>query len=115
MFFFYLSGDGDSSTEALIRSGKPYGALFMVQKVDCKNHILRNFRSHLLTLADNTKLPCPEGVTAGEMQLLRKVLRDNVLRMSAAISKACLHRGEVEKGSNLSYILTLYLGIGFWA
>lgn len=42
VIFKRLVGDGDSSVYNKIMENKPYGNL-LVEKVECKNHLLRNF------------------------------------------------------------------------
>ncbi|KAK3920263.1 hypothetical protein KUF71_009550 [Frankliniella fusca] len=92
-------GDGDSSVKARLQTERPYGPAYTVQKIECKNHLLRCFKGHLIALSDNTKLPCPEGVSKQEMVMLRKYLRENVLRLSTGVSKASEYRGKTEEVS----------------
>jgi hypothetical protein len=40
--YAFLVGDGDSSVYKKILESKPYGT-FMVQKIECANHLLRNY------------------------------------------------------------------------
>ncbi|KAK3924298.1 Reticulocyte-binding protein 2-like protein a [Frankliniella fusca] len=89
-------GDGDSSVGARLQAASPYGAKYVIQKVECKNHVLRNFKRALIDISTSA-LPCPEGVTQLEMKTLKKAVRENVLRMSTGVSKACEYRGETEK------------------
>ncbi|KAK3931678.1 Phosphatidylinositol polyphosphate 5-phosphatase type IV [Frankliniella fusca] len=57
-----LSGDGDSSEGARLQATSPYGAKCVIQKVECKNHELRNCKRALIDIS-TPALPCPEGVT----------------------------------------------------
>jgi hypothetical protein len=86
----------------------PYGPLERVQKIDCKNHLLRNFRSWVLGLAGDTKFPLPDGIQLSdrvavrdmrkEMFSLRCALKQNVICLSTAIDKASTYRGEKDTG-----------------
>ncbi|KAJ1520495.1 hypothetical protein ONE63_003621 [Megalurothrips usitatus] len=91
--FDKLVGDGDSSVTSRLLQIKPYGALYLVEKVECKNHLLRNFRRQLDALANNTHLPIPEGVTKQEMVHLRKTIGNHAAQLSFGVSKASEHRG----------------------
>ncbi|XP_022836891.1 uncharacterized protein LOC111364270, partial [Spodoptera litura] len=62
--------DGDSSTYASIRNSRPYESV-TVGKVECKNHLLRNYCKGLLSIASNTTYPIRA----------RKILKDNYLRI----------------------------------
>ena len=98
-----MTADRDSSVYNELVSKQPYGSLFMVQKIDCKNHLLRNYRKWTMALFGNTRLPLPahvdqkdkQAVAAMKKELLelRCHIRDNFRRMSCAISKASTHRG----------------------
>ncbi|KAK3926645.1 Galectin-3 [Frankliniella fusca] len=95
--FMQYIGDGDSSVEKSLQATMPYGAEFLIQKIECKNHIMRNLRRSLIDTTGNTHIPCPGDVTKNEMVTLRKVLRERVLRLSKGISVACVYRGQKEK------------------
>ncbi|KAK3928232.1 Ribonuclease 3, partial [Frankliniella fusca] len=89
-------GDGDSSEGARLPAASPYGAKCVIQKVECKNHELRNFKRALIDIS-TPALPCPEGVTQLGLKTLKKAVRENMLRMSTGVSKSCEYRGETEK------------------
>ncbi|KAJ1521823.1 hypothetical protein ONE63_003458 [Megalurothrips usitatus] len=91
--FDKLVGDGDSSVTSRLLQIKPYGALYLVEKVECKNHLMRNLRRQLDALANNTHLPIPEGVTKQEMVHLRKTIGNHAAQLSFGVSKASEHRG----------------------
>ncbi|KAJ8726738.1 hypothetical protein PYW08_015135 [Mythimna loreyi] len=62
--------DGDASTYASIRNARPYEDV-TVGKVECKNHLLRNYCKGLLSISNNTAYPIRA----------RKFLKDNYLRI----------------------------------
>ncbi|CAG4973196.1 unnamed protein product [Colias eurytheme] len=62
--------DGDSSTYASIRNSRPYENVTL-GKVECKNHLLRNYCKGLLSISSNTIYPIRA----------RKILKDNYLRI----------------------------------
>lgn len=78
-----LIADGDSSVYKKILECRPYKHL-TVQKVECKNHLLRNMCSKLKTIS-TTKTTKPS-------IWLRKKIGDNLLRCRMAVSKATEHR-----------------------
>ena len=43
LIYAKIVGDGDSSVYKKIRDNKPYGPNIFVEKVECRNHILRNY------------------------------------------------------------------------
>lgn len=45
-----LIGDGDSSVNKALQSNKPYKHV-EIEKIECRNHLLRNFRSKIITLS----------------------------------------------------------------
>ena len=77
----------------------PYDAIQVVHKIECKNHLLRNFRSWLMALGNDTKFPLPPETPPDEKQgmrrqivAMRKVIKNNVIRLSNAIDKASANR-----------------------
>ncbi|KAK3909714.1 E3 ubiquitin-protein ligase bre1 [Frankliniella fusca] len=102
--YLEVVADRDASVHNTLVTQAPYGPWELVRKIDCKNHLFRNFRSWLIDLSKNTKLPLPDSVdrqdqrtvkaTKQELLTLRAPVRDNVLKMSVAISKASTHRGK---------------------
>lgn len=65
----------------------PYGPQFLIEKIECRNHILRNYGQKLINLTKNTKYPC----------FLRKFIKKNVLRFRAAITKAIKYRNQMNE------------------
>ncbi|CAN7951097.1 unnamed protein product, partial [Ixodes pacificus] len=54
-----LIADGDSSTYKAVLEAAPYGNQ-MVQKIECRNHILRNYSGHLRDIAQRKRsVPIP--------------------------------------------------------
>ena len=80
--YFRMIGDGDSNVYKKILDARPYGNT-IVEKIECKNHLLRNFCNKLKGIALNTKL--------GPIKL-RKIVGNNVLRLRNAIVKAAEYR-----------------------
>lgn len=56
LIYSKLIADGDSSTYKSILEAKPYGNL-LVEKIECTNHLLRNFCMKLEELTKNTCYP----------------------------------------------------------
>ncbi|KAK3922399.1 hypothetical protein KUF71_011868 [Frankliniella fusca] len=95
--FMKYIGDGDSSVEKMLCKDKqPYGATFPVQKIECKNHLLRNLKKSLLQISQNTHLPCPVGLNKQDMVFLRKLVKENTLRLATGVSCASEYRGRTE-------------------
>lgn len=74
-------GDGDSNVHKKILESFPYRK--PVEKIECRNHILRNFRTKLEELCGRT--------SNGPLQMRNKI-KQNILRMRIAIVKAVKHR-----------------------
>lgn len=62
----------------------PYGNDFKVQKIECKNHLLRNYATKLSALAKQTEYPIS----------LRKHILSNIVRFRSDITKATKHHLE---------------------
>jgi len=56
----------------------PYGPHFMVQKIECKNHLLRSSGQKLLALTKKTEYPVH----------IRKFIQNNILQFRSDITKA---------------------------
>jgi len=70
-----LIGDGDSSViKKLI---KPYGADFLVKKIECTNHILRNYSTRLRDFSTKRK-SISENIVPG---FIRTKLKENLLKL----------------------------------
>ncbi|CAH1103704.1 unnamed protein product [Psylliodes chrysocephalus] len=79
-----LVGDADSSITKQLSSHKLYGAT-PIQKIECVNHLLRNFCNKLKDLSSpSSHLIIPLN--------LRKKLESNILRFRISIKKAAAFR-----------------------
>ncbi|XP_042913216.1 uncharacterized protein, partial [Parasteatoda tepidariorum] len=82
-----MIGDGDSNVHKKILDSLPYGN-FMVEKIECKNHLIRNVCSKLTELSKSTK--------NGFKIKFRKLLGANLFRMRQAIWSASNHHRKSE-------------------
>lgn len=60
----------------------PYGSEFPVKKIECRNHLLRNYAMKLTALTKVTKYPI----------IIRKFITNNIIRFRSDIKKAILHQ-----------------------
>ncbi|XP_029348145.1 uncharacterized protein LOC100575276 isoform X2 [Acyrthosiphon pisum] len=81
-----LIGDGDSSVTKKLNEVMPYGPMLLVEKIECRNHILRNYGQKLMGLTKKTDYPC----------YLRKFISRNILRFRTAVTKAINHRKNLD-------------------
>lgn len=72
-----LIGDGDSSVMKKLLIAKPYGPDQRVKKIECSNHILRNYCNRLRDIA--TRRKSANGLIIPGYQ--RTKLKENVLRL----------------------------------
>lgn len=72
-----LIGDGDSSVTKKLNTAKPYGPTCLVKKIECKNHILRNYMNKINDMVSKRKSSSGNVVPG----FLRKHLKDNKLRL----------------------------------
>lgn len=63
----------------------PYGPSLIIQKIECRNHLLRNYGTKLSALTKNTKIPIH----------LRKHTKSNLLRFRSAITKSIEYRNSL--------------------
>jgi hypothetical protein len=77
MRFLKFCGDGDSSVMARIKERCPYG--YKVEKVPCKNHAVRCYKSGLYSISLNSVLKHTD---------LRKLLRQNIDRLVKSVNCA---------------------------
>lgn len=68
----FFIGDGDSSVHARLFQNVSYGR--SIQKLECANHVVKNYTGHLHKLAADKSFP-PEG---------RKLLKQSIPRLTAA-------------------------------
>ncbi|KAF0691454.1 Uncharacterized protein FWK35_00035195, partial [Aphis craccivora] len=80
--FNRLIGDGDSSVLKKLLEIVSYGPHQLVQKIECRNHILRNYSTKLSALTKNTKYP----------PYLRRLITKNIIKFCVAIRKAIQYR-----------------------
>jgi CO dehydrogenase/acetyl-CoA synthase beta subunit len=59
----------------------PYGSDFKITKIECHNHLLKNYCTKLLALAKQTNHPI----------VVRKWITSNILRFRSDIMKAVEH------------------------
>lgn len=79
-----LIGDGDSSVIKQLVLIKPYGPDFIIKKIECTNHLLRNYINRLRDIASRRK--CTNGTIVPGVQ--RTCLKTNLLRFRFAVTKA---------------------------
>jgi hypothetical protein len=85
--YAFLVGDGDSSVYKKILESKPYGT-FMVQKIECANHLLRNYVSKLRDLAQKRFSSKGNQIDL----ILRHSLKTNIERLRISIDCAIKYR-----------------------
>ncbi|KAL4107804.1 hypothetical protein QTP88_018094 [Uroleucon formosanum] len=73
--------DGDSSVTKRLAESRPYGFNFTIRKIECKNHLMRNYASKLTTLARNSNYPLR----------VRKFILSNIKRFRSDVQMAALH------------------------
>jgi hypothetical protein len=73
--FSKIIGDGDSSVYKKIKENKPYGPSFFIEKIECRNHLLRNYCGKLHELSRRSKV---------DMKI-RHFLKNNILRFRSAV------------------------------
>ncbi|XP_063393385.1 uncharacterized protein LOC134678669 isoform X2 [Cydia fagiglandana] len=72
-------GDGDSSVYAHIKKNIPYG--HKVTKIECKNHLVKNYTAGLYKILTNTKLPL----------LGRNMLKPRIENLTIVTRKVIIH------------------------
>lgn len=77
LIYHQFIADGDSSTYASIRNARPYDDI-TVGKIECKNHLLRNYCKGLLAICSNTSFHIRG----------RKILKENYLRIRWGIDSS---------------------------
>lgn len=78
---YNIIDDGDSSVIKRLNDILPYGPHFFIKKIECRNHLLRNYCSKISVLAKNTKYPLR----------VRKFILTNILRFRGDITKSAKH------------------------
>jgi len=74
-------GDGDSSVTKRLNEILPYGSQFKIKKIECRNHLLRNYCTKLMSLTKRTDYPIT----------VRKCITSNIMRFRFDITKAMVH------------------------
>ncbi|XP_069361994.1 uncharacterized protein [Maniola hyperantus] len=85
-----LIGDGDSSVTSALNESLPYGHCTSINKIECSNHLLRNYCSKLKNLTKKT-----ENKFGLVPVRLRKTLDLNILRLRKAIKGAVDHTSKL--------------------
>ncbi|KAL4088881.1 hypothetical protein QTP88_023965 [Uroleucon formosanum] len=85
--------DGDSSVTKRLAEIMPYEPRLPVIKIECHNHLLRNYGTKLVAMTLNTKYPIS----------LRKHLKSNILRFRFSITKAIEYRNRLRQDINNSF------------
>jgi hypothetical protein len=75
-----IIGDGDSSVMKKLTLTKPYGADVFIQKIECINHLLRNYCNRIVDISTRRKSSSGKVVPG----LLRKLLKDRRLKLRYA-------------------------------
>ncbi|KAK4885602.1 hypothetical protein RN001_001873 [Aquatica leii] len=77
-------GDGDSSVYKKLTALAPYGPTFIIEKIECRNHLLRNYLNKLAEILKNSTFPISQR---------KKITNINTLgRFRNAITKAIQYR-----------------------
>lgn len=96
--------DGDSSVVKRLNEILPYGSRFLIQKIECRNHLLCNYISKLKMLATKTEYPVS----------IRKFIVTYILRFRSDVTKAITYQKNIlDKSKNQkiagdSYNIVLY-------
>lgn len=80
-------GDGDSSVTKRLNEILPYGPSLRVEKIECRNHMLRNYSQKMSALTKRTEFPIA----------IRKKIADNLVRLRTDVTKAIQYRKSEEK------------------
>lgn len=97
--FYFRKGDGDSSVTKRLSEIMPYGPSFFVQKIECRNHLLRNYGTKLAALTKNTKYPIQ----------IRKHIQTNAIRFRNAIVKSIEYRNTLHGQTDTEKRLGKYI------
>jgi len=87
-----LIGDGDSSVMKNLSLTKPYGPDLNVKKIECTNHLLRNYINRHRETTSRRK--CANGNIVPGVQ--RTFLKNNLLRLRYAVTEAIRFRSEMK-------------------
>ncbi|KAK5648354.1 hypothetical protein RI129_003246 [Pyrocoelia pectoralis] len=95
LIYSKMIADGDSSAYRKILDRKPYKNC-VVEKIECRNHLLRNYCNKLKEFAKSRNLPT----------ILRNIINENIIRARSAVVKAIKYRKE-EKCTASEQIINL--------
>lgn len=88
LFNVFNTGDGDSSVLKRLHIAKPYGSDIMIKKVECTNHLLRNYINKLRDIANKRKNSNGDRIPG----CFRTLLQNNILRLRYAVTEAIRFR-----------------------
>lgn len=77
-----IIGDGDSSVYRKVCEAKPYGPNFFIEKIQCRNHILRNYLNKIRELLKYSKVN----------PIVKNFLKQNIFRFRSAVTNAIKFR-----------------------
>lgn len=77
----------------------PYGPSFFVQKIECRNRLLRNYGTKLAALTKNTKYPIQ----------IRNHIQTNAIRFRNAIVKSIEYRNTLHGQTDTENCLGKYI------
>jgi len=84
----FSSGDGDSSVCKRLHEIMLYGPTFLIENIERRNHILRNYGQKIMNLKRKTEyLP----------GFYTKFISKSVLRFRTAITKAIKYRNKIDE------------------
>ncbi|KAL4152676.1 hypothetical protein QTP88_000509 [Uroleucon formosanum] len=103
LIYSQLIGDGDSSVMKRLYLAKPYGYDFVIKKIECSNHILRNYVNKLKDIS--IKRRTTRGINVPGY--IRQAIKDRTLRLRYAITEAVKYRKNHEYISYKHKLLNL--------
>lgn len=83
-----LIDDGDSSVTKKLHLAKPYGPSFIGQKIECTNHVMRNYINRLRDMTIKRINSESHNVPGN----LRKMLRDRLRKLRSAVTMTVQYR-----------------------
>lgn len=86
-----IIGDGDSSVTSALNESLPYGHMTSIKKIECSNHLLRNYCTKLKNLTKKT-----DSKYGSVPVKLRKLLDTNILRLRKAVKGAVDHTSKLD-------------------
>ena len=100
--YYVFSGDGDSSVTNKLNEVMPYGPDFKIQKIECRNHLLRNYSQKITAAAKKCIYPIP----------LRRFILSNIIRFRTGIVTAIKYR-KTENKTTSQQISGFLISINF--